>query len=95
MGKPEARIEKYLVEQVKLAGGVCYKLSASIINGIPDRIVVLNGHTIFAELKAPKGTPTRLQLLRQKEIKNAGGIATILYTHKQVDDFITSLTTTE
>ena len=51
--------------------------------GIPDLIVCLNGHFVGIEFKAEKGKPSELQKYNIKKIKEAGGIAMIVYP----DDF--------
>ena len=51
--------------------------------GIPDLIVCLNGHFVGIEVKAEKGKPSELQKYNIKKIKEAGGIAMIVYP----DDF--------
>ena len=90
MGKAEARVEDYLVERVKASGGRCYKFSAAMTNGLPDRVVVL-GRTVFVETKAPGGRPSKLQLVRHEEIREAGGEVLLAFTREQVDDLIDSL----
>ena len=52
-------------------------------SGIPDLIVCLNGHFVGIEVKAEKGKPSELQKYNIKKIKEAGGIAMIVYP----DDF--------
>ena len=51
--------------------------------GIPDLIICLNGHFVGIEVKAEKGKPSELQKYNIKKIKEAGGIAMIVYP----DDF--------
>ena len=47
----ESKIEKELRIQVKTIGGKAYKFSSPGNNGVPDRIVIYNGHCYFVELK--------------------------------------------
>jgi Holliday junction resolvase len=54
--------------------------------GIPDLLVCCNGYFLGVELKAPNGKPSELQLWNIKKIKEAGGIALVLYP-KDFDDF--------
>jgi hypothetical protein len=91
VGKPESRVEDHLVRQVKAAGGLCWKFSAPAINGVPDRVVVLNGHTVFVETKARGGKPTKLQRFRLEQIVKAGGRAEVLDSRPAVDDFVEGL----
>ena len=74
----ENRVKKFLEDQgcwfIKYWGGGQFTKS-----GIPDLLVCCNGHFLAVELKAPKGTPSELQLYTIEEIKKAGGIALVLY----------------
>jgi len=47
--------------------------------GVPDLLVCLNGHFIALELKAENGHASELQLYQINKIKEAGGIALLLY----------------
>lgn len=86
----EAIIEQYLFDKVKAAGGQCYKFSASITNGVPDRIVILN-KTVFVELKAPGEKPRKLQEVRHQEIRNSGGEVYVIDSKQQVNDLVDKL----
>jgi Holliday junction resolvase len=47
--------------------------------GIPDLLVCCKGKFIALEIKAPTGKPSELQLYNVEKIKEAGGIALVLY----------------
>lgn len=47
--------------------------------GLPDMHIVVNGISIEAELKAPNGRPSELQIQKLNQIDNAGCIALVLY----------------
>ena len=47
--------------------------------GLPDMHIVVNGISIEAELKAPRGKPSELQIQKLNQIDDAGCIATVLY----------------
>lgn len=53
----ESTIEKYLKDELQKAGGVCWKWNSSSLNGVPDRICMLNSNVVFVELKRPGGKP--------------------------------------
>jgi len=58
----ERKIEKYLVGQVKKAGGKAIKFIPTFFAGFPDRIVLLPyGTVVFVELKATGKKPRSLQ----------------------------------
>ena len=42
-------------------------------------LTCINGHFVAIEVKADNGEPSKLQLLNVKKIREAGGIAIILY----------------
>lgn len=47
--------------------------------GVPDLLVCCNGFFLGIELKNEKGRPSALQLWNIDEIRDAGGIAMVLY----------------
>jgi len=47
--------------------------------GWPDMHIVVNGISIEAELKAPGGRPSELQIQKLNQIDDAGCIAVVLY----------------
>lgn len=54
--------------------------------GIPDLLACVNGRFVAIEVKAENGTPSELQEYNIRKIKEAGGIAIILYP-KDFEDF--------
>lgn len=48
-------------------------------SGVPDLLICCNGYFIGVELKAPNGKPSELQLWNIDKIRQAGGIAIVLY----------------
>jgi hypothetical protein len=90
MGKAEFYVEGYLVRRVKAAGGMCLKFLSGI-TGVPDRIVILAGRTLFVETKAPGGDPSPLQRVRIREMREASADVRVIDTREQVDDLVTEL----
>ena len=69
----EKYIEQKFRNEVKKQGGVCLKLAATGLDGIPDRLVLMaKGKIGFVELKASKQKPRKLQLVRIKKLKEMG-----------------------
>ena len=91
---PEGRIESYLVRQCKIHGLLCYKFTAPSTAGVPDRIVIGNGQTVFVELKAPGEKPRALQIAIHRQIRAHGGTVFVIDTKTGVDDFIQLMTST-
>ena len=54
--------------------------------GTPDLLICCNGFFVGCELKASKGVASELQKYHIKCIKDAGGLATILYP-KDFEEF--------
>lgn len=83
----ENKVKKFLESEgcwfLKYWGGAAYTKA-----GIPDLLVCCNGHFLGVELKAPNGKPSELQLWNIEKIKEAGGIAMVLYP-KDFDSFKT------
>lgn len=48
-------------------------------SGVPDLLVCCNGYFLGVELKAESGKPSELQLWNIEKIREAGGIAIVLY----------------
>lgn len=57
----EHDIEQYLFDSAEKHDALCYKFVSPMNSGVPDRIVILNGWTVFVELKAPGKKPRKLQ----------------------------------
>ena len=69
----EKVVEKYLNDAVKHMGGLSLKFAPFILNGIPDRLILLKfGKSAYFELKRRGKTPTPLQLERHKQLRELG-----------------------
>lgn len=73
----ENKIKKYIEE----IGGWQVKFFANSMTkkGIPDILACVHGHFIAIEVKAENGKPSELQICQCKKIRNAGGVAVIVY----------------
>lgn len=85
----ESEVERYLRESVEAEGGLCIKFTSPSHRGVPDRIVIhpMIG-TVFVELKAPGEKPRKQQVIRHKQIRDAGGRVHIIDSKSSVDTFI-------
>lgn len=81
---PEAKVEKYLTDQVNSLGGICWKFTSPGTTGVPDRIVILNGKTFYVELKRPKGG--RISAIQKWRIKQLIMHDQKVYVIKNVDE---------
>ena len=83
----ESRIERYLVKKVESCGGLCLKFVSPGMNGVPDRIVLLqDGQVTFVETKAPNGKPSPAQLRRHKELLRRGHVVQVINSIERVDE---------
>jgi hypothetical protein len=88
MTKPEEAVEKHLFKQCKALGYMCLKFTSPGNNGVPDRLVIGNGHTMFIELKAPGKTPRRLQDVVIAQMREHGAVVRVADSTGQVDDLL-------
>lgn len=89
MGAAENRVETKLRDGIKAIGGRAYKFISPGCGGVPDRILCLpNGKVIFAELKSPKGTLSKLQELRINELRSMDQRVVVLNSTAEVDSFL-------
>lgn len=87
MGKPEGQVEDYLIKKCEEYGFLCYKFTSPGRKGVPDRIVIGRGHTVFIELKAENGTPSKLQLLNAQRMIQAGADVRFCFSKSEIDEF--------
>lgn len=90
MGKAENHVEGYLLKRVKALQGMCLKFTSGV-SGVPDRVVILAGRTLFVETKAPGKKPEPLQTVRHRQMRAAGADVRVIDTREQVDELITEL----
>jgi len=82
----ESRIVKKVLEALRARGGFWAKTHGSpvVTRGLPDIIGCYKGRYIAFEVKRDSsGKPTLLQEYRMKEIRAAGGIATLIHSVEQ------------
>lgn len=91
MGKPEGIIENYLNKAAKDHGFLSMKFTSPNLNGVPDRIIIGNGYTVFVEVKKPDGKLDRLQVEVIKKLKSYGAYVTVVYTKEDVDTLLQTL----
>lgn len=90
MGKPEAYVEDYLYAQVKVRKGECYKFTSGV-SGVPDRIIVLNGYTIFIELKALGEKPRDQQWVQIERMQKSGAEVHVIDNRQDIDLLLTDV----
>ena len=92
MGKAENKVEGYLKDQAEANGFIIYKFMSGH-DGVPDRILVGHGHTVFVETKAPEGRLRPLQKAVIELLDDHGAEVYVAFTREQVDKLIARLIT--
>lgn len=95
MGKPESTIENYLRRECIKRHFMCLKFTSPSKNGVPDRIVIGNGKTVFVETKAPGKTTRALQDYQHKKMKQAGAVVYVADTKDAIDAVLDEISTPE
>lgn len=85
MGKPEGIIENYLKTQAEKQGFLCLKFTSPGTSGVPDRVLIGYGHTIFVETKRTGGTLRKLQEKITEKMVNHGATVYVIDTKQDVD----------
>lgn len=93
MGKPEGTVERYLRDQARARGWLCYKFESPGTSGMPDRIVIGNGQVTFVETKAPGGHPRPLQVTRMRQMAQRGADVRVASSREEVDEILRSIET--
>ena len=85
----ESTVEAYLRDRVKAQGGIAYKWVSPGNVGVPDRLIVFPGGTVyFRELKAPGKKPTPLQMRQLEKLKALGFDVGVIDSKEGVDAFM-------
>ena len=87
MGKPEGIVENYLTKKAAEHDFLCYKFTSPGNRGVPDRIVVGRGHTVFIELKSATGKLSKLQEITIAKMRDRGADVRVFNSKQEIDDF--------
>jgi hypothetical protein len=86
MIESEKKIESYLRKSVEGLGGLALKLPSVHFIGLPDRVCLLPGGSLFfAELKTTKKKPTKIQIKVHEKIKALGFNLYVIDSSAQID----------
>ena len=90
----EKTIEQHLVKAVKNSGGIAPKLVSPGFDGMPDRLVLLQGGKIgFVEVKAPGKEPRPLQVARHGLLRRLGFKVYVLDDPDQIGGILDEIRT--
>lgn len=90
MGKPEGKIENYLVKTAKENDILCFKFIPSTA-GVPDRILIGYNQTVFVETKRPNGKPRKLQEKIIESMQTHGAVVYVADTKDKIDQIINNI----
>lgn len=91
----EKVIEQKLVIAAKNMGGIALKFVSPGFDGMPDRIVLLQGgHIGFVEVKAPREKPRPLQLARHGLLRQLGFKVLVLDDEQQIGGILDEICAT-
>lgn len=91
MGKAEGYVENYLKTQAEKQGFLCQKFVSPSNSGVPDRVLIGYGKTIFIETKSKDG---KLRVLQEKIIeimRKHGAIIYVANTRPQVLEILNEI----
>ncbi len=88
MGTRENKVEVYLDACVKSAGGITRKWTCPSHNGVPDRIVIIQGIVWFVEVKTMDGKLSEVQKREHIRLKEAGARVVTVYGREGVEELI-------
>lgn len=86
----ESKIEMRLTQLAAKHKFICWKWQSSR-RGVPDRIVIAKGRTIFVELKATTGVVTPQQEHVHTLMRAQGAEVVVIDSLEGVDDLVESL----
>jgi hypothetical protein len=91
MGTRENKVEKYLDKEVEKLGGITRKWVSPGRDGVPDRIIIIEGIVEFVETKTTDGKLTVPQTREIDELTRNGTKCHVVYGHTGVDAYINRL----
>ena len=92
----EAKLQKYVVQEIARLGGMAEKFSSPSHRGVPDLLVswpALRGNAPmveFIEMKAPGGRVTLLQQKDHERRRKMGFQVHVLASEAQVEEYLRS-----
>lgn len=87
----ESVIERYLKKKSEEQGFICNKFVSPGNAGVPDRVLVGHGITLFVELKAPGQHLRPLQVHVVDKFKEHGALVYVADTKERVDEILHEL----
>lgn len=83
----ETKVEGHLTKESEKRGILSYKFVSPQHNGVPDRLLIGYGLTVYVETKAPGKVPRALQEYQHEILRAHGAKVYVLDTIEKVDEF--------
>jgi len=91
----ESKIEKWISEKIREAGGLSFKWLSPNNPGVPDRIYIFpGGKVFFVELKTEIGRLSNIQKWQRERLIDQGVNYRLIKGMKQAEDFVNEVCTT-
>lgn len=74
----ESKVERKVVEYAKKSGWLSFKFISVNHKGLPDRLFIKEGVTIFVEFKKPDAKLSPIQVLRIEEMEEVGATVYVI-----------------
>lgn len=87
----ESKIESTLRKRVEAAGGMCMKFKSPENNGVPDRLILIRGLSVFVETKATGDQPRPLQRVVIRKMRKQGAYVAVVNDMKKIQPFMSWL----
>ena len=87
----EKTTEAWLKKQIEKLGGYFLKWTSPGTDGVPDRILLLNGHVMFVEMKQADGRLSPRQSVMLKELARRGAMCHVVYGKEGAELFYGAL----
>lgn len=87
----EKTTEAWLGRKLREVGGLWMKFTSPGHSGVPDRILVLRGHTVYVEMKREKGKVSPIQKATFDLMVKAGVSIHVVYGKNGAQDFLNDI----
>lgn len=85
----EKLVERKLVHEMKMKGGMCIKLLCNHLLGLPDRLCLFPGGKLaFVELKTTGQKPKKIQIFMHEKLRKLGYNVEVIDTVEGIYKFI-------
>ena len=88
MGVRENKVEKYLNSEIDKMGGITRKWVSPGRDGVPDRIIIVDGTIDLVEVKTNDGELSDNQTREQVRLSYTGATVATVYGKNGVDEYV-------